>query len=163
GAVFQIPRAPTHGVVGPWEHVALLAGADVEPREIAVAAGEHDVRIIGARRDPAALAAVDVVPVLLADAPAARDAARDAHSAGVQHVDGLGVFGIGVNVRVVPGALAQIALVVGAPPRLAAVLGAEDAARVRFDDRPHAIVIRRDGHADLADRAFRKAVIVREL
>ena len=52
-------------------------------------------------------------------------AVHRAIQARVQHVDGLGIFGIGVNVRVVPGALAQIALVVRAPPRVAAVVRPE--------------------------------------
>src|SRR5689334_2250452 len=206
--VLQVSSPPSHGIVGPREDVALLPGADVEPREVTVAAGEDDVGIIGAGGDPTALAAADLIPVLLADRPAI-GAARDAHRAvvllraadlvgnvrggddvvelgrglvvlagpggaavvadvgaavvavdhaigivrrdpepvvvavrrahrregataidraihaGVQHVHGLGIFGIGVDVRVVPGALAQIALVVRAPPRVAAVVGAE--------------------------------------
>src|SRR5206468_657280 len=79
-AVLQVARSPTHGVVGPGEDVALLAGADVEPREVAVAARVHDIGIIGARRDPAALAATHLVPVLFPNR-ATVGAARDAHGA----------------------------------------------------------------------------------
>src|SRR5262249_11050050 len=71
---------PPHGVVGPGEDVALLAGANVEAREVTVAAGVDDVGVVGARRDPAALAAAHLVPVLLADR-AAVGPARDAHGA----------------------------------------------------------------------------------
>src|SRR5258706_528662 len=72
----------------------------------------------------------------------------------IQNVDGLGIFGIGVDVRVVPGALAQIALVVGAVPRVAAVVRAEHAAGVGLDDRPHALVISGYCYAYFADDAF---------
>src|SRR5881296_1196125 len=81
----------------------------------------------------------------------------------VQHVDGLGILGIGVDVGVVPGALPEIALLVGAPPRLAAVVGAEHAARVGLDDRPHAIMIGGHGDADLPDHAFGQAFIAGDL
>src|SRR5258706_9809609 len=42
--------------------------------------GVHDVGIVGPRRDPAALAAADLVPILLTDRPAIGPA-RDAHRA----------------------------------------------------------------------------------
>src|SRR5690242_11925258 len=47
-------------------------------RETAVGTGVHDLRIFRRRRDPARLAATDVVPIARADAAFSR-AARDAH------------------------------------------------------------------------------------
>src|SRR5690242_12395042 len=47
-------------------------------RETAVGTGVHDLRIFRRRRDPARLAAADVVPIARADAAFSR-AARDAH------------------------------------------------------------------------------------
>src|SRR5439155_14576123 len=245
-AVLQVRGAPPHRVVGPREDVALLAGAGVEPREVAVTAGVHDVGVVGSRRDPAALTPAHLVPVLLADRPAV-GAARDAHGAvillraadlvrhvgggdhvielrgrlivlprprraaviayvraavvavdhaggivgrgpqpvmvamgraqrreraaavhraihpGVQHVDRLGILGIGVDVGVVPGALPEIALVVGPPPRLAAVVGAEHAARVRIHDSPDPIMVRGHSYTDLADRALGHPFVAGEL
>src|SRR5207249_3674936 len=215
-------------------------------REVAVAAGIDDVGIVGARRDPAALAAAHLVPILLTDRAPVRTA-RDAHSAvvllraadlvghvrsgddvielrrrlivlpgprgaavigdgrpavvavdhaggivgrypepvvvavgraqlrerpaavhraigaRVQHVDHVGILVIGVDVGVVPGALAQIAFVVRAPPRLAAVFRSEDAARVGLDDRPHAILIGGHRDADLPNDALRHAIVARDL
>src|SRR2546430_7124282 len=49
-AVLQVRGAPPHRVVGPREDVALLAGAGVEPREVAVTAGVHDVGVVGSDR-----------------------------------------------------------------------------------------------------------------
>ncbi len=82
---------------------------------------------------------------------------------GVQDIDGLGAFGIGMDMRVIPRALAEIALVVGAAPRVAAVFGSEDAAGVGFDDRPYAVMIGGHCDADLADHAFREAVVAGDL
>src|SRR5204862_1399022 len=73
-------RPPPHGVVGPGVHRPRLPSAPVEAGDVAaVAAREHHVGIILARRDPAALAAAHLVPVLVGDTQpvgAARDADR---------------------------------------------------------------------------------------
>src|SRR5262249_27345633 len=65
---------------------------------------------------------------------------------------------IRIDVRVVPGALAEIAFLVGAAPRAPAVVRAEHAAVVGFDDRPDAIRIRgRNRDADAATDAGGKS------
>ena len=71
--------------------------------------------------------------------------------AGVERVDGVRVDGVGLNVRVVPGALAQVVVRIGAGPGRAPVVGTVDAAvGLGLDDRPHAVGIRGGhGHAHL--------------
>src|SRR5439155_19058021 len=61
--------------------------------------------------------------------------------------------------RVVPRALADVAILADFLPRRAAVVGAEQAALVRFDDGVDALrVRRRDGDADLAPGAGGEAI-----
>src|SRR5262249_1999222 len=114
---------------------------DVEAREVAVAAGVHDVGIVGARRDPATLAAAHLVPVLLTDRPAA-GAAGDAHRAVVllRAADLVG------DVRRRDHVIElRRRLVVLAGPRRAAVVTDVGAAVVAVD---HAVgIVRRDPEA----------------
>src|SRR6266566_4209142 len=81
----------------------------------------------------------------------------------VQHVDRLGILRIGVNVRVVPGALAEIALLVRAAPRIAAVVGSEDASRVRLHDSPYAVVVGGHSNTDLPDGPLGESLVARDL
>src|ERR1051325_5081723 len=82
----------------------------------------------------------------------------------VEHVNGLGVRRVGVDARVVPGALAQLSFLVDFRPGLARVVRAKDAALFRLDDGPHSIRVGgRDRDADLPDRPFGQAFIARQL
>ena len=68
-------------------------------------------------------------------------------------------FGIGENVRVIPGALAKTMIVGHEMPRIAAVVGAIDSALLGFDHRPHAIGIRaRNRDADAPENSFGQTV-----
>ncbi len=81
----------------------------------------------------------------------------------VEHPAGIGVLWVGVDVRVVPGALAQVAVVGAAHPRLAAVVGAVDATVRVLDHRVDAATDgRRDDDADLALDPLRQAGLVVE-
>src|SRR6266550_3542450 len=80
--------------------------------------------------------------------------------AGIQHVDFVRIFWIGINTRVVPRALPEISLLVGPGPGAAAVVRSEYAAVVRFDDGPQPIGIRRrDRYPDNYDHSARQAGI----
>src|SRR2546430_5745330 len=80
-AVLERRRSPPHRVIGPGVHRPRLPGAPVEAGDIAaVAPRKHDVGIVLARRDPAALASTHLVPVLGGD-PEPVAAARDADGA----------------------------------------------------------------------------------
>src|SRR5262249_56722859 len=71
----------------------------------------------------------------------------------VERVDGVGALRVCVDVRVIPRALAQIAVIVDLRPILAPVVRTEDAAVLGFDERPEALRIGgRNGHADPAAR-----------
>ena len=70
----------------------------------------------------------------------------------VQDVDRVGALRVGDDVRVVPGPLAELVLVVDARPLLAAVVRPEEAPLLRLDDRADAVRPRgRDRDADLPD------------
>src|SRR5262249_53575411 len=82
----------------------------------------------------------------------------------VDDVDLVPVLRPGVDARVVPGALAEVAVLAGLGPGLAAVVGAEHAAVLGLDDGPDPLRIdRRDGHADDADRALRQRLVAGDL
>src|SRR5262249_61832098 len=85
-------------------------------------------------RDPE----VVVVAVRHADGGEGPPAVLRTVEAGVEDVDGVGVPGVGEDVRVVPGPLAQPPLAVGPLPGRAAVIAAIDTAVVGLDQRPHA-------------------------
>ena len=70
---------------------------------------------------------------------------------GIEHIDHMLLLRVGAHMRVVPGALPQLVLRVGARPGGAAVVTAVQPPRgLRLDDRPDAIGVRpRDGEADL--------------
>src|SRR4029453_16543535 len=75
----------------------------------------------------------------------------------MQDVNRVGVLWIRVDARVVPGALAQVALVVRLRPRLAGIVRTKDTTVFSLDDCPQAIRIRRrDGDAHDANHSFRK-------
>src|SRR5207247_8745119 len=70
----------------------------------------------------------------------------------VDDVDAVGIFGISIDARVVPGALAEVAAVAGLGPRLAAAARAEHAAFVRLDDGVDVLRSRGgNAHADAAE------------
>src|SRR5579884_370459 len=84
--------------------------------------------------------------------------------ADVQDIERVDGFGIGIEVIVVPGALAVFVVVVNALPGFAGVVGAEDSPVLRFHDRPDAVRLDgRDGDADLAQHAGRHARIAAEI
>ena len=84
--------------------------------------------------------------------------------ADVEHVDHVRVFGVGEDMREIPGALAQIVLGVLFGPRAAAVIGAENAAVARFHQGVYALGIRpRNGDADAPFDAARQSGSVRNI
>src|SRR5262249_44180981 len=73
--------------------------------------------------------------------------------------DGVGMLGIGIDPRVVPGPLADLVLVVDVRELAAVVLAAEESAVLRLDGREHEPRLRRGGrHAHLAPRALGQAL-----
>ncbi len=82
----------------------------------------------------------------------------------VEAPDRVRVLGIGAEVGVVPGALAEVALLVQALPGLAAVVGAEDAALLVLHDRPDAAGLGGGGgDPDLALDPLRHPGLVRKV
>src|SRR5690606_12913896 len=83
----------------------------------------------------------------------------------VDDVDAVDVHRVRVDARVVERALTQLPLGVHELPRRTAVVGAEDTATVRLDDRVHAVRVGTGhGHADLADHLLpRQAGVARDL
>src|SRR6185436_12209380 len=81
----------------------------------------------------------------------------------VDDVDAVFVLRIGVDPRVVPGALAEIAALVGLLPGVAAVARAEDAALIGLDDGVDVVrIARRDGDAADAERPLRHPLVARD-
>src|SRR5215472_2683979 len=79
---------------------------------------------------------------------------------GIQHVNLVGIFGIGIDARVIPCALPEISLLVGFGPAPATVVGAKHAAVFGFNDGPQTFGIRgRDSNADDANRPARQTWI----
>src|SRR5438270_7885425 len=79
--------------------------------------------------------------------------------AGVEAVKTVGIFGIGEDVGVIPGALAKVIVIVDELPLLAAIVRAVEAAFLGFNLRPDAIRIgRRNSDADLSQNPGRKTV-----
>src|SRR5260221_4699180 len=82
----------------------------------------------------------------------------------VQHPDGVGILWVGVDVQIVPGPAARLALLAQLLPRLAAVVRAEDGAILGVDDGPHTVrARRRDHHADLAEGALGQPLVARDV
>ena len=82
-----------------------------------------------------------------------------AERAGVEHVHRVGRLRIGEDVSEVPGALAITLIVVDARPGIAGVVGAIEAALLRFDQRVDAIGVRaRNRNADASQLAFGQAM-----
>ncbi len=82
----------------------------------------------------------------------------------IERVHHVGILRIGEAVRVIPGALFQIVLVVHLVPVPPPVVGAEQPAIRRFHQRPHTLRIgRRDGHTDASEHAARQSRRVRNL
>src|SRR5436190_14086211 len=81
---------------------------------------------------------------------------------GVEYVNLVGIFRIGIDARVVPGALTQVALLVGLCPRLAAIVRTKHAAIFGFDNRPQSIrICRRHSDAHDSDRSARQTRVAR--
>src|SRR5205085_10012463 len=75
-----------------------------------------------------------------------------------------GILRPGIDARVIPGALPQVAVLAHAHPVLPGVVGAENAAVVGFDDRPKALGIHpRNRHADDAYGSLRQTLGARDL
>ena len=110
----------------------------------AVVALDHALRIL--RIDPQVM----VVAVRHADGRERLAAVRRLVERDVQHVDGVHRLRIGVDARVVPRALTQVAVLVDALPRAAGVVAAEQAAVLGLDLRVEALLVRRRG-ADAGD------------
>ena len=84
--------------------------------------------------------------------------------ADVEDPDRLGVGRMRVDVVVVPGALAQVAVLAAALPAVAEVVGAEDRAVLGLDDRVHPAGLRRGRRdADLSEQAFGQPLRARDL
>src|SRR5256885_17113025 len=82
---------------------------------------------------------------------------------GVEYVNLVGIFRIGIDARVVPGALTQVALLVGLCPGLAAIVRTKDAAIFGFDNRPQSIRIRgRHSDAHNSNRPTRQTRVARD-
>ena len=82
--------------------------------------------------------------------------AEEAH---VEHVHRVFLFGVCVDVGVVPRPLAERPVLVGAGPGFACIIGAKDPAVLGFNDGPDAIgVDGRDGDADLSLDALGQAL-----
>src|SRR5690349_22943934 len=68
------------------------------------------------------------------------------------------------DVVVVPGALAQVAVLTPTLPRFAEVVRAEDRAVLGLDDRVHASgLCRRRRHADLPEQSFGQPLVAADL
>ncbi len=134
---------------------ASAVGADVGA---AVVAFDHAVGIIGG--DP------KIVNVAVRGANGVEGFAAIVGpvEAGVDGKDGVWFQRIGEDARVVPGALAELAILIHAAPGFACVVRAKHAAIFGFDERPDAIGIRwRDGDADAAEDAFGQSRISAEI
>ena len=82
----------------------------------------------------------------------------------VHYVEHVLVARVGVDAGVVPGPLAQAAFFIDFLPGLARVVGAEQAALGRFQQRPHPVGVgRRYRDAANAERALGQAFIVRDI
>ena len=86
------------------------------------------------------------------------------HERDVVVVDDVRVLRVGVDLRVVPRALAEIAVRVDQLPRVAAVVRAKDAAGIGLDVRPEPVGVRAGhGDADVSPEPFRQAGIAGDL
>src|SRR5436190_23177283 len=73
----------------------------------------------------------------------------------VRKVELLRIARIGIDPGVVPGALADLVIVIDPRPLVAAIIAAIEPAALRFDDRPHPARLRRGSRdADLAEQAL---------
>src|SRR5581483_11586921 len=120
----------------------------------AVVALDHRAGIIG--RDPQ----VVVVTVRRAHRCEGLAAVLRLPHRGVEHVERAGVLGIGEDVRVVPGALDEVAVAVDQAEAAAAVVAAVDAPLLLvLDERPDAVrARRRDREPDAPQRAGGQAL-----
>ncbi len=72
-AVFQSIGAIAHGIIGPCVDVAHLAGVMILARnQVAIGAGIDDFGIARIGRNPAALAAANVIPIAIGDSASGR-------------------------------------------------------------------------------------------
>ena len=78
----------------------------------------------------------------------------------VQDINGVGILRIGHHVHVVPRALQEPVIAVDELPFLAAIIGTVKAAILGLDQRPDAIRVGRDRHADLSVRPFGQAFVL---
>ena len=125
----------------------------------AVIALDHAERVV--RRDPqVVVVAMRDIDLRLERLPAV-GALEELH---VERVDDARVLGVGDEARVVPRALAQVAVAVEELPGRSAIIGTVGATRVGLDLRPNAArVHRRDCDSDLAEHPAREAGVGGEL
>ena len=127
-------------------------------RRAAVVPQDHALRIVG--RDPQGVR----VAVQHVDLPERATPVPRPVEDHVGRVHGVGVLGVGGELHVVPGAHAQLVVVVDPRPRRAAVVGAVHPARIGLDERPHSGRFRRrDGEPDVAQQPARQAGVARQL
>ena len=87
-----------------------------------------------------------------------------AERAGVQHIHGVHLFGIGEHVTEIPCTLAVAIIVVHARPRVARIVGAKQPAFLGLDERIHAIGVRsRNRNSDASQVAFWQAIALQVL
>ncbi len=75
----------------------------------------------------------------------------------VEDPDGVGIFGVGDDVHVIPGALGETIVGIDQLPFAAAIIGAIEAAFLGFDESVHAIGVGGHGDANFSVRTFREA------
>ena len=148
--------------------VVELSGRDVliGPR---LATVERDVRATVVRFDqPLGIVGSDpevVVVTVRVDHVLERDATvRRLVEVGVHRPHAIRVLGVGEDLHVVPGSLAELVIRAHVLPRRAAVVRAVHAARVGLDERPHPGRLRgRHGDPDVAPQTRRKPGILGQL
>ena len=150
GAVDPVGKLVVHrdavgldgGLVGLGRPALAAVIADVGAAVVAV---DHHLGVVGV--DPQVM----VVAVGRPDELELLAAVGRAPHPHVENVDGLGVSRVGEDVRVVPGALPEVAVVVDQAESVASVVGAEQPAILGLDQGPDpARPGRRNGHADAA-------------
>ncbi len=112
----------------------------------------HAVRIIGI--NPQAM----IVAVRHANRAKSFSAVVGAIHSRVQHINAVGVAWIGKNMRVIKRALPILAIAIRQRPCIAAIIGAEQAAFIRFHQRPNAIAAISHSQADASQRSIRQSM-----
>ena len=118
---------------------------------------DHPLRVVGG--DPE----VVVVAVRIGDVPKRHATVRRAIQPRVHRPDRVGILGVGKDLHVVPGALAELVVTVHVLPGRAAVVRAVHAALLGLDQGPHPRGLRtRHREPDIAEQPGRKPGVVSE-